>query len=337
MSIILLFIIFFTSESFKIIAPNRKATYITPRMLSTDKPPKLWNTLSSVLKINARQWFISRAEKLGIDWSNLKEQNVKKMDRLIELKNNFTDYTMTYPEYYKQPFHGYDSGNLNWLAAVEGEPATLSIALNYWKEMNVAPVVSQDWLRYNITSNIKNFLQRNTSSINYPKEILDIGCSVGISSEFLYKSFIHSNITGIDLSPFFVSMAKLRAEELKIPIRYYHQNAENTQFQSNTFDLVTCNFLMHELPEDATKNILDEIHDKIKSGGVIAITDLTPATLKNDLFVSQFRRWAFEVTEPHIYGYYKRDMTLLLQEAGFVDVTQCQNDPLNSVWLASKP
>ncbi len=304
------------------------------RMMS-DKPPELWNALSNVLKINARGWFISRAEKLGIDWTYLKLQNVKKMDRLLELKTTSTNQTMIYPEYYKQPFHGYDSGNLNWLATVEVEAATLNIALNYWKEANVNPHTTQDWLRYNITWNIKEYM-KNTSLIKFPKTILDVGCSIGISSEFLYKSFTNASVTGIDLSPYFIAMAKLRAQEFDIPIKYYHVNAERTHFRRSTFHLVTCNFLMHELPEHATKTILNELHQKIMPGGVIAIIDLTPATLKNDYFVSQFRRWAFEVTEPHVYGYYKRNMTLLLSDAGFVNVKQCQNDPLNSVWIASK-
>ena len=310
-------------ESFKIIPPKMRS----------QKPPELWNALSSVLKTNARGWFVSRAEKLGIDWNFLKQQNIKKMERLGELKNISTDYTIVYPEYYKQPFHGYENGNLNWLAAVEGEPATLSIALNYWKEVN--PLTTQDWLRYNISKNIKAYL-KNSSLLCEPREILDIGCSVGISTEFLYKSFRHSNITGIDLSPYFIAMAKLRAEEFDMPINYYHKNGEYTHFDRNTFDLVTCNFLMHELPEHATKNILEEIHSLLVSGGTIAIIDLTPQTLKDDYFVSQFRRWAFEVTEPHIYGYYNRDLVNLLTEAGFINITQCSNDPINSVWLASK-
>lgn len=321
--IVLLFVIVCCCQSFK----------FTPPRMTSQNPPELWTALSSVLKTNARGWFVNRAEKMGIDWTYLKEQNVLKLERLKELKNSSTDYTMTYPEYYKQPFHGYDQGNLNWLAAVECEPATLSIALNYWKEVN--PLTTQDWLRYNISKNIKAYL-KNTSLISQPKTILDVGCSVGISSEFLYKSFRDSNITGIDLSPFFVALAKLRAEEFDIPIQYMHRNAENTHFDKDTFDLVTCNFLMHELPEHATKNILEEIRSILVSGGTIAIIDLTPKSLKNDFFVSQFRRWAFEVTEPHIYGYYNRDINLLLTQAGFVNVKQIKNDPINSVWLASK-
>ena len=39
---------------------------------------------------------------------------------------------------------------------------------------------------------------------------------------------------------------------------------------------------MHELPEKATINILNELHRITYPGGVIAITDLTPKELKKE-------------------------------------------------------
>ena len=49
-----------------------------------------------------------------------------------------------------------------------------------------------------------------------------------------------------------------------------------------------------------------------------------------------FRKWAFEVTEPHIYNYYKRDTIKMLREAGFVNIRKNSNDPLNSIWFGTK-
>jgi hypothetical protein len=40
-----------------------------------------------------------------------------------------SDKAMDYPAYYTQPFHAYDTGNLNWLAAAEVESATASMCL----------------------------------------------------------------------------------------------------------------------------------------------------------------------------------------------------------------
>lgn len=301
-------------------------------LFMSERPPPMWSSLSSRLKGKARSWFIDRAKQEGIDWDAMVSESVNQMTRLEELKNKSTDYTIEYPEYYTQPFHGYDDGNLNWLCAHEGAAASLSMAVNYWKGVN--PIATQDWLRYNITNNIKNYI-KNTTLIS-PTDILDVGCSVGISTEFLSYAFKKSHITGIDLSPYFIAEAKLRSENFNFNIDYFHRLAENTHFDNNIFKLVTCNFIMHELPEKATINILNELNRITYPGGVIAITDLTPKELKKDGIFSVFTKWAFEVTEPHIYGYYERDMKTLLHNAGYINVEQVKNDPLNSVWLGVK-
>ena len=303
--------------------------------MKNDNPPEMWKLLSNNFKDVARDWFVNRAEKVGIDWNGLVNENKKDMERLKELYHESIDNKITYPDYYTQPFHGYDTGNLNWDAALEGEAATLSMAVNYWKEAN--PIKTQDWLRYNITNNIKNYIKTYSSQLEI-ENIVDVGCSVGISTEFLYKTFRTSNsIVGVDLSPFFISMAKLRSEKFDFPIFYTHTNAENMKtFYDDSQELVVCNFIMHELPEEATNNIINEIYRILKPGGVIAIVDLSPRILKDNFLISNFRKWAFEVTEPHIYGYYKRDLSDILNKNEFANVDCVKNDPLNSIWMGVK-
>jgi hypothetical protein len=40
--------------------------------------------------------------------------------------------------------------------------------------------------------------------------------------------------------------------------------------------------------------------------------------MKENNVLSPFRRWMFEVTEPHIYSYYENDMRNLLKNVGFI-------------------
>lgn len=302
---------------------------------SNDSPPEIWQLLSKNLKNTARDWFVQRAEKVGIDWYGLVAENRKDMERLKELYKDSSDNSIVYPKYYTQPFHGYDTGNLNWDAALEGEAATLSMAINYWKEAN--PIKTQDWLRYNITNNIKQYINNYSPHLNV-NSIMDVGCSVGISTEFLYKTFRDvETFSGIDLSPFFIAMATLRSEKFDFPIKYFHKNAENMHsFSDNSYDLIVCNFIFHELPEEASKNILREVNRILKPGGVLAIIDLTPKVVNDNFLVSRFRKWAFEVTEPHIYGYYKRDLKLMMEDSNFFDINSVRNDPINTVWMGVK-
>ena len=325
MRYLLLFCIFYIMRAFQLNSRVLKNTLVM-------KSPSLWDVLSINLKESARSWFIQRAERSGIDWNTMTEKYSKDIDRLNFLYQIKTNSSMVYPDYYTRPFHGYDDGNLNWLAALEGEAATLSMAVNYWK--NNDPLTTEKWLRNNVSENIENYIQETSS--NKPDNILDVGCSVGISTEYLYKHFNKcKTINGLDLSPYFVALATYRAKEEKLPISYYHQNAEYPNIK-NKYDLIVCNFILHEVPKEPTKKIIKEMYKLLEDNGVFVIVDLDPTKVKNNLVVNTFRKWAFEVTEPHIYEYYKTNMTELLVNEGYTNVKNVSNDPINTIWFGKK-
>lgn len=293
-----------------------------------------WFDLNSNLKNKARNWFIQRAEKKGISWNLYKNQYIDNADDIFLIKDLTSNNFLYYPDYYKKPFHGYDNGNLNWDAAFEGVGATLSMSSNYWIDIN--PKQSHSWLRNNYTNNIKDYysnLNKSTDSLN----ILDVGCSVGISTESLYRKLKPNKITGIDLSPFFIAISKFRASKQNLPIIYEHNNAEYLPFKNKNFNLICAQFLFHEVPKDASLNILKECYRTLENDGVISIIDLDPYNLIDNPFFKFFRKMLFEVTEPHIKEYYKTNMTELLIDVGFKNVVKVSNnDPFNSVWLGSK-
>jgi ubiquinone/menaquinone biosynthesis C-methylase UbiE len=294
-----------------------------------------WNNLQFSLKEKARNWFIDRAIKKGIPWNEMYQENVDAHENIEKLKIEAENVDIEYPDYFLKPFHGYDDGNMNWKAAQEGEAATLSISTGYWKDVD--PYTSQEWMRENITENVKNYIEDVNGIIHgFPSNALDVGCSVGISSEYLHKSYPETVISGIDLSPYFIGQAKYRASKLDLHINYLHENAEKTSFPSNFFDLIVCSFVLHELPEDATKNVVNELHRILSHNGIIAIIDMDPSYLDKQLNNNIFRKWAFESTEPHIYNYYLRDTKSMLNNVGFKSVVKKRSDPLNSVWMGVK-
>jgi len=301
----------------------------------SETPPKIWSLLSKNLKGHARNWFINRAEKKGIKWNSYKNANMQlnvtsKLENIMKIKNNLT---ISYPEYYLQPFHGYDEGNMEWLPSYECEAATLSISSTYWDNITVDDAEKQ--FRFNISKNIENYL--NQEQIEQPNNILDIGCSIGISTEYTKKYFTNAtNIVGVDLSPYFISMAEYRAQILNNNIKYIHANAENIPLENNTFDLILCTFIFHEVPLIPTDKIIQEAIRLLKKDGVLAIIDLDPEKLIDTLTINKFRRWSFEVTEPHIYQYYLNNMTQSLVTNGFINVTKFKNDPINSIWIGRK-
>lgn len=82
--------------------------------------------LFSLLKLGARQVLISTAEKKNIPWREMTREILE--SNVYKLMDSIQDPSISYPDYYLNPFHAYDEGNLSWLAAVENEAATMSLA-----------------------------------------------------------------------------------------------------------------------------------------------------------------------------------------------------------------
>lgn len=327
-------LLFYNCNGF--IAPNMNVRSMPCALyMNQELPSTLWSSLSSTFKRTARNWFIQRAEKKNIEWNKLtnKYQTKENKKLLLDLYEILENKDIKYPPYYTLPFHGYDSGNLNWQAAEEGEAATISMSVNYWD--GALPSDAEKWVRHNVSNHIACYLK--THELEYPRNILDMGCSIGVSTEYLYKTFPQAtNIQGLDLSAYFLSIATYRANEQNLSLNYIHGNAENTGLPYGSYNMVVCNFMLHEVPSKATRNILNEIYRLLKPGGIVVIVDLDPNRVQNNLVVSQFRKWAFEVTEPHIYEYYKQDMSLRLLDANFKNVVSNKNDPINRVWIGQK-
>ena len=300
----------------------------------------VWNIISSNLKNKARDWFITRAEVAGIPWTknNAKYLENNAFDILQSLKYKIENQSIQYPGYYLQPFHGYDKGNLEWKAAIEGESATDSIFADYWE--NTSYYEAGKWVRNNMTTSIKKYIRHNNVYHNEMREILDIGCSIGISSELLTKAFVNSNVYGIDLSPYFLSIASYRKLEHNYGIHYLHANAESIPMMNESMDMVTINFVLHEVPHevpyDARMNIFREVFRILKPNGILAVLDLDPYRIHEHLQFNPFRKWAFEITEPHIYNYYRNDMMKSLYDSGFEDIILLKNDPVNTLWICQK-
>ena len=296
-----------------------------------------WSMLSSKLKSNARDWFINRAERLGIPWKNTTLQYTapNTMLDLEGFKKQLEDTSLEYPHYYTQPFHGYDNGNLEWNAAYEGESATSSVTADYWKGVNYS--MASQWMRYNMSQRVHHYLSGECGlwkpSI---RTILDVGCSIGISTEYLGNSFKQAHVIGLDLSPYFLSVAKYRTERDGTNLQYLHANAESIPFQDESIDMVSCNFLFHEVPYGPRMNILREIYRVLKPHGIVAILDLDPRRVEKQLEFNPFRKWGFELTEPHIYDYYVHNMADSLIDSGFEKVCQVPNDPINALWMGKK-
>lgn len=253
-----------------------------------------------LMKTGARKLLIENAEKNGVPWRERAIALEEKSSQILKSYYEEVERKGTvYPEYYTQEFHAYDEGNLNWMAAYECESATMSMALRIYPTEGLTAVQAQDKLRQSITDAITKYIGRP------PEKLLDMGCSVGVSTFYLAKSFPSATvIDGIDLSPHFLAIAKQRQQlttdaasgnfqgiegtgyvlddvsrfvgSRVSRIKWIHGNVEATQLPENEYDVVEATFLFHELPATPTDSIIKEMYRVTAVNGIVAITDNDP-------------------------------------------------------------
>jgi ubiquinone/menaquinone biosynthesis C-methylase UbiE len=202
-------------------------------------------------------------------------------------------------------------------------------------------VSAESWMRGNTTSAIQNHILVNSLSQNTGR-MMDIGCSVGASTKFLIEAFPDKTVDAIDLSPYFLSTAKFYHKTRASPIfthlheniTYHHMMAEDLSFPSNSYDIVSISYLIHELPTKVAEKVILEAHRVLRPGGTISIVDLDSTRIKN---IPQPRKYFFELTEPHIHEYYNTNIIHILADTGFTYIETKRNDPRNNIWIATKP
>ena len=285
----------------------------------------------SIMQRQARQVLIKTAEKNGIPWrknyQDLEQSGAK------DLLDSLTNPDLVYPDYYQVPFHAYDEGNLCWQAAFEAASATYSMGLRVWKDEDISWQDAQQRLRHSFYRVLEQYTPDTVT------DILDLGCSVGVSTLALHRYFTDKqntpiNTIGLDLSPYMLAVAKTNSDrEIS---QWLHGLGEATGLADNSLDIVTLQFLIHELPRQATKNIFKEVLRILKPGGVIGVVDNNPASpviqgLPPVLFT------LMKSTEPWSDDYYTFDVEAAIKEAGFDYKITVASDPRHRTIIGVKP
>ena len=106
-----------------------------------------------------------------------------------------------------------------------------------------------------------------------PRRILDMGCTAGSSAIACKEAFPDAEVHGIDVGAAGLRYAHARAESLGLCIHFSQQNAEHTDFEAGSFDLITGGLLMHETSNSAVHEIFKECHRLLAETGVMAHMD----------------------------------------------------------------
>lgn len=309
---------------------------IAPPNWANDRTP-LGRLISTVLAIEplrqllfqqARSMMIRTAEQRGIPWRARRQDLRRQAEPLLAASTNPATIA---PAYYKARFHAYNQGNLCWDAACEAEQATASVALRIWKQEPLSPEAAEARMRDAIFAAIAPSLTGPVS------DALDLGCSVGISTQLL-KTWLEARqrqpvrVSGLDLSPQMLAVARVRDPDSRIDA-WHHAAAEATGLPEASFDLITLQFVCHELPASATHAVLEEAARLLRPGGVLAMVDQDPQSETIRAMPAPLAT-LLKSTEPYLADYFALDMENALEQAGFNAIRCVASDHRHRVLVA---
>lgn len=293
--------------------------------------------LANLAKHQARTMMIKRAESIGVYWREEVKalrsrrpsgtQSVSDAELSPDWEADLTriqNPELIYPEYYLRPFHAYDEGNLGWEAAMEVDVAAHAVHARIWPE---AGAQGDAKLRQSYHDVLKAQLPTE------PTDILDLGCSIGMSTVALQQTFPQARLTGLDLSPYFLAIAHYRTSSLPNSPTWLHAAAESTGLPDHSFDLVSACLLFHELPRAASVEIFQEARRLLRPGGHLTIMDMNP---KSDVHAKMppYVLTLLKSTEPYLDDYFTFDIEEAIASVGFTRPTVTCNSPRHRTLIA---
>ncbi|MHC5824630.1 MAG: class I SAM-dependent methyltransferase, partial [Nostoc sp.] len=102
-----------------------------------------------------------------------------------------------------------------------------------------------------------------------PQKILDMGCSIGNSTLPYVDGFPDAEVHAIDVGAPMLRYAHARGESLGKRVHFSQQNAEQTNFPDESFDLVVSHILLHEIPPPAVRKVMQESYRLLAPGGMM--------------------------------------------------------------------
>jgi ubiquinone/menaquinone biosynthesis C-methylase UbiE len=216
-----------------------------------------------------------------------------------------------YPEYYKTNYHYQTDGWMSTKSANVYETSTETIFFG-----------RQDAQQRTSLTPLQNLKGVN----GRPLRILEVACGTGRFGTFVRDNHPTADITYVDLSPFYLEAARENDEYWRefrkgtnggqpyAPAKFVQAAAEALPFDAESFDVVICMYLFHEMPEGPRAAAAAEMARVLAPGGTLTLTDSIqrgdrPAL--DDVLVG------FEnLNEPHYRNYIKTSLADLFVPHG---------------------
>lgn len=86
--------------------------------------------LYKIVSAKAREGIVGQGAKMGVDWAQQVTLYERQREALEKHYSTLLNVKVEMPQYYLQPFHAYEEGNLSWQCAMEVGSAALTVHSN---------------------------------------------------------------------------------------------------------------------------------------------------------------------------------------------------------------
>jgi SAM-dependent methyltransferase len=150
-----------------------------------------------------------------------------------------------------------------------------------------------------------------------PSRVLDMGCAIGNATLPYVDLFPDAEVYGIDVAAPLLRYGHARAESLRKAVHFSQQNAERTNFEDSSFDLIVSHLLVHETSNKSIRTIMKEANRLLRPGGILVHVETPPYADLPDFDAFMLDWDTYNSNEPFLGGAYSIDPAAIVQETGF--------------------
>jgi ubiquinone/menaquinone biosynthesis C-methylase UbiE len=209
-----------------------------------------------------------------------------------------------YPDYYRRNFHYQTDGYLSERSA----------AL-YDFQVEVLFNGGADVMRRQALVSVAEHLRGRRIR---EQRLLDIGCGTGRFLALIKHNYPRLPVTGVDLSAPYLRHAG-RALASWSWVELIEGAAERLPFAEQSFDVVTCVYLFHELPREVRRQAAAEMARVLRPGGRAVLVDSFQVGDEPE-FDGLLELFPLAYHEPYFADFVRDDLPALFAEAGLATV-----------------
>lgn len=288
---------------------------------------KVWSepAAMSAKRKGILEGYRGKAAGKGIPWKESMESlRSRGLEQWEKEREACTNLSLIYPMYWEQggkgTLHSYDAGNCCWEAAFDLPVGAYELVHAH----HFSDVPAQECF-----CKLHRTLDDATIDAlagGEAKVAIDVGCGAGTST-FSLRETLNArgletcSLTGVDLSTYFIAVARhrLQAGDKKHfdgNMKFIHGNGLRVDSKDGEVDIFMTSAITHELPKQASGELIAEAARVLRPGGVLGYFDLNPVQLLRDNPVSNLVDRVAISNEPFLHEFLEFDLEDALKKNG---------------------